>query len=197
MAARQGLTHRQHNRACRERIAQELLKTEARLERVREKEEKFIVDFQERETERGKRMLPVMPRPSSLEEPSMIQSWMRSWEMEHFWAPEKVMVMVKGAIVLQQPQLEECRAHASELIDFLGPDLVIGSPPCGPYSMLQELNVWRTPPDVRARTLAQADEHLEFCCKQYEARHRRNKYFLHEHPAYARSWGRAAIQRLE
>jgi len=58
MAARQGLTHRQHNRACRERIAQELLKTEegrARLERVREKEEKFIVDFQERETERGKR----------------------------------------------------------------------------------------------------------------------------------------------
>ena len=54
-----------------------------------------------------------------------------------------------------------------------------------------------TPPDVRARTLAQADEHLEFCCKQYEARHRRHKYFLHEHPAYARSWGRAAIQRLE
>jgi len=31
--------------------------------------------------------------------------------------------------------LEECRAHASELIDFLDPDLVIGSPPCGPYSM--------------------------------------------------------------
>ena len=58
MAARQGLTHRQHNRACRERIAQELLKTEegrARLERVREKEEKFIVDFQEKEAERGKR----------------------------------------------------------------------------------------------------------------------------------------------
>lgn len=343
MAARQGLTHRQHNRACRERIAQELLKTEegrARLERVREKEEKFIVDFQEKEAERGKRAgenvasgakakqprgavddsvldeilgegallgseegdgdgqgghsvaaAPMLDGAASGSNDVLVQSGSvddgmgeevatqvdeqfsghmdigglhlaaigQSDEfvqavreaslcetacllMDEEVEARRVLLQIgavsrkdaydfssKSIVELFSPprvteyarrhrlgdgvamdlvtcdehgrpwdfSLEECRARASELIEFLDPDLVIGSPPCGPYSMLQELNVWRTPPDVRARTLAQADEHLEFCCKQYEARHRRHKYFLHEHPAYARSWGRAAIQRLE
>eukprot|EP00434_Breviolum_minutum_P025627 symbB.v1.2.022644.t1/scaffold2018.1/size92264/4 len=224
MAAKQGLTHRQQNRACRERIAQELVKTaegRARLERVREKEEKYIVDFHDKETERGKRagesvsrvFCPLhvyalnlhtlwILRMGAVGGPQCLQvalwlrgfaAWPRLSGFATLWRDN-----FAGLFPIRWDfSLEDCRARAIELIEFLDPDLVIGSPPCGPYSMLQELNVRRTPPDVRARTLAQADEHLEFCCEQYEARHRRHKFFLHAHPAYARSWGRTAIQRLE
>ena len=59
-AAKHGLAHRQHSRACRERIASELSKTEEgkqRLERVREREESFMLQTHEEEEARKKRVL--------------------------------------------------------------------------------------------------------------------------------------------
>ncbi len=59
-AAKHGLAHRQHSRACRERIASELNKTEEgkqRLDRVREREEQFMLKTHEEEEARKKRVL--------------------------------------------------------------------------------------------------------------------------------------------
>jgi hypothetical protein len=84
--------------------------------------------------------------------------------------------------------LEDCRRRATELVEWLDPDLLIGSPPCGPYSQLQALNENKMDPQKRAETLAEAEQHLEFCAEQYAKRHARQKLFLHEHPALAKSW---------
>jgi hypothetical protein len=93
--------------------------------------------------------------------------------------------------------LEDCRRRATELVEWLDPDLLIGSPPCGPYSQLQALNENKMDPQKRAETLAEAEQHLEFCAEQYAKRHARQKLFLHEHPALAKSWKSEAIRRVE
>ena len=93
--------------------------------------------------------------------------------------------------------LADCRDKAEALIDALDPDLLIGSPPCGPYSQLQALNEGKVDPQVRAEKLKKAEEHLSFCCDQYAKRHARQKFFLHEHPALAASWKSAAVERIE
>ena len=93
--------------------------------------------------------------------------------------------------------LQECRERATNLIDWLDPDLLIGSPPCGPFSQLQTLNEAKMDPQKRARDLAEAEQHLEFCAEQYAKRHARQKLFVHEHPALAKSWKSEAIKRVE
>ena len=51
-AARHGLAHRQHSRACKQRIAEELEKSDEgkkRVEKVKQREEKFVVAYHDRE----------------------------------------------------------------------------------------------------------------------------------------------------
>ena len=78
-AAKHGLAHRQHSRACRERIASELSKTEEgkqRLDRVREREEHFMLQTHEEEEARKKRVLDgedvaaSVPKRALVSEPS-------------------------------------------------------------------------------------------------------------------------------
>ncbi|CAJ1446434.1 unnamed protein product [Effrenium voratum] len=50
-AAREGLAHRQHTKACKKRIAEELERSDEgkkRVQQMREREERYIVAFQER-----------------------------------------------------------------------------------------------------------------------------------------------------
>lgn len=89
------------------------------------------------------------------------------------------------------------RDRAARAIEDLCPELLVGSPMCGPFSNLQNLNA-RT---EEAKQLLEEKEregtmHLDFCVEQYEAQMKRGKYFLHEHPQSARSWKLACIQRL-
>jgi len=51
-AAKHGLSHRQHSRACKKRISEQMAKTQEgqqRLDRIKEREEKFIVAYQQAE----------------------------------------------------------------------------------------------------------------------------------------------------
>lgn len=77
------------------------------------------------------------------------------------------------------------------------PDLLVGSPMCGPYSKLQILNR-KTPEAEKSleEKQKQGDEHLEFCARQYEAQMERGGFFLHEHPRDATSWERPCMKRL-
>ena len=80
-------------------------------------------------------------------------------------------------------------------IEELQPDLIIGCPPCGPYSSLQNLNNKRHMSDEEwHRMEVEGDVHLEFCCELYRDQHAKGKWFVHEHPLTARSWKRACVQ---
>ena len=92
---------------------------------------------------------------------------------------------------------EDCRQRAEELIEFLRPDLLIGSPPCGPFSQIQFLNQTKCDPAEMLRKVQEGREHLRFCCKLYLKQIERKKFFLHEHPASASSWHQEDIAEVE
>ena len=85
------------------------------------------------------------------------------------------------------------RQRAWEILERDRPLLVIGSPPCTYFSMLQELNkhLHKGDPAWLQRfdnNLQKAKRHVRFCCEMYEYQIANGKYFLHEHPWLARSW---------
>ena len=81
------------------------------------------------------------------------------------------------------------------------PLVVIGSPPCTHFSMLQELNIavhgknveWMRKFEEAKR---KAVRHVEFCCKIYEFQLGQQRHFLHEHPWSARSWKLPGVEEL-
>ena len=92
--------------------------------------------------------------------------------------------------------LPQQRQKAAAKIQEMRPELLVGSPMCGPFSNLQNFN--RKTPEAEAALREKEEEgeqHLEFCAEQYEAQMDRGGYFLHEHPSTARSWKRPCIER--
>ena len=72
------------------------------------------------------------------------------------------------------------------------PYLLIGSPPCTYFSVLQELNkvVHGDKPGWQAKFDIEEDKaikHVEFCCALYKYQVKQGRHFLHEHPWTARS----------
>ena len=72
---------------------------------------------------------------------------------------------------------EDCRQRAEELIEFLKPDLLIGGPPCGPFSQIQFLNQTKCDPAEMLRKVQEGREHVRFCCKLYLKQIERKKFF--------------------
>ena len=93
--------------------------------------------------------------------------------------------------------VKERKDSASKLIESMSPDLLLGCPPCRMYSLLQYLNQHRIDQEVWDKAMTEAENHLEFCVEQYEAQMKRNKFFLHEHPAFATSWKSPSVERLK
>ena len=79
--------------------------------------------------------------------------------------------------------------------------MLIGSPPCTYFSILQELNLavhgdkpgWKDKFEVEK---AKAKKHVEFCCELYRFQIGKGRHFLHEHPWSARSWDLPCVERL-
>ena len=90
----------------------------------------------------------------------------------------------------------EHRQRARREIAELKPYIVIGSPPCTMFSQLQNLNKrhW-SDAEWSARWTA-ARVHLQFCAQIYQDQLREGRHFLHEHPAWAKSWGLPEIQQI-
>ena len=59
---------------------------------------------------------------------------------------------------------EECRSRAKAAIAASKPLLVIGSPMCTAYSVMQNLNPWT---DQAAEARKAADGHMKFICEVY------------------------------
>ena len=68
---------------------------------------------------------------------------------------------------------------------------------CTAFSRLLALSEAKRDPVVVARLYAQAMVHLEFVCRLYRKQRERGLYFLHEHPATAKSWDeKCIVERL-
>ncbi len=63
--------------------------------------------------------------------------------------------------------------------------MIIGSPPCTMFSVLQHMHKRTTERDEK---LAEAKRHLDFMLEVYEHQRRQGLWFLHEHPHSASSW---------
>ena len=74
--------------------------------------------------------------------------------------------------------------------------LLIGSPMCSAFSQLQSLNRTRIGEEKYQDMVKKGTEHLEFCAKLYKMQMENGLYFIHEHPAGAKSWDNELIRRL-
>ena len=88
------------------------------------------------------------------------------------------------------------RNMAARMLLQQQPALLIGSPPCAPWSALQYLHDWhKTPEEIEARKGA-ARTHLAFCIKLYRLQLAGGRWFLHEHPQAATSWHEQMVDEL-
>jgi len=71
-------------------------------------------------------------------------------------------------------------------IKLVKPLVILGSPECKGFSRLQGLNIGK--PGYE-ESLKQGMRHLRLCCEIYEHQMRHGRYFVHEHPWSADSWG--------
>ena len=76
------------------------------------------------------------------------------------------------------------------------PLVVIGSPMCIEYSIVNRVNHCRMPKEVVEAKLRYARKHLEFCIRLYEIQWQSGRYFLHEHPDGAGSWNAPMMKKL-
>ena len=94
---------------------------------------------------------------------------------------------------------KEHREAAVRQISKEKPTLLIGSPPCTFFSILQNLNLeirndaWKEKFHVN---LEAAKEHVRFCIRLYRLQRNAGRYFLHEHPRTATSWKMEEVQEL-
>ena len=82
----------------------------------------------------------------------------------------------------------ECREKARQLLHKTKPLLLVGSPMCTWFSLLQNLNKKHMSPEDWNKGYRRAVEHIKFVFEIYDIQMRSGRYFLHEHPATATSW---------
>ena len=69
-------------------------------------------------------------------------------------------------------------------------------PPCGPFSVLQNINAGKREPGQVSREWVEAMVLLEFAIQIYEVQHQNNRGFSFEHPWGAKSWNVECVERL-
>ena len=79
-------------------------------------------------------------------------------------------------------------ARAKEELEEQRPKLLVGSPPCDPWSALQNFNFPKMNEEKIAAIQERGELHLNRALEMYEKQYDNGGLFLHEHPWTARSW---------
>ncbi len=90
----------------------------------------------------------------------------------------------------------EKRAKALRKVQREKPMLLIGSPMCTAFSLLQALSKNKGDGQKKKQLFARALKHIRFCVSLYWEQIKHGRYFLHEHPASATSWKLTDIKQL-
>ena len=88
---------------------------------------------------------------------------------------------------------EEDRDRAERYVGTHKPLIVIGSPPCTPFSLLQN---WNPETPESKRKWEDGVNHMRFVMKLYRKQLDAGRAFLHEQPATARSWGLKEVKEM-
>ena len=67
---------------------------------------------------------------------------------------------------------------------------------CAAFGQMNNINFSRMSEQEVKDVVEYGTMHLEFCLELYRTQLRNGLYFLHEHPAYARSWQNEEVQRI-
>ena len=89
------------------------------------------------------------------------------------------------------------QARGVDLITVHAPQLVMLSPPCTTFSIINGLNKFKVPAETRERRLTEGKVLLNFVLDVYTWQHRRGKYFIHEHPQSASSWELPEVRAVQ
>ena len=81
------------------------------------------------------------------------------------------------------------------------PFMIIGSPPCTLFSVLQAINTKKMEMNEEwtrrfKERLDEAEQHVRFCCTLYRHQLKNGRHFLHEHPWSASSWRLDCVEEL-
>ena len=90
----------------------------------------------------------------------------------------------------------EDRRRGQEVIRELRPRLLIGSPPCTWFSVMQNMNCGKMDPEEVRIGTEQGRVYLRYAVDRYWEQMEAGRYFLHEHPAGAWSWSEPYVQVL-
>ena len=75
--------------------------------------------------------------------------------------------------------------------------MLVGSPHCGPWSNLQNLNMTTEEGRLKVAEMRKKEKvHLRFCVQLYRHQMAQGRYFLHEHPQSAASWKEQCMEEL-
>ena len=85
------------------------------------------------------------------------------------------------------------RHAAEQYADRVKPLVIIGSPPCTPFSQLQTLNRGKA---GREKKWDEGVEHMRFVIKLYQKQMEAGRVFLHERPRNATSWMLDEVRRM-
>ena len=76
------------------------------------------------------------------------------------------------------------------------PMLLIGSPMCTAFSAWQHINRTKRDATIVSKEHVRAMVHMRFCMELYRLQHEAGRYFVHEHPAFATSWGEDVVRQI-
>ena len=91
----------------------------------------------------------------------------------------------------------QVRQEVATLIEREDPLFLIGAPPCTVFSSMQNINQRHNVGEAWELKYQQGLAHLEYAVQLYWEQISRGRFFIHEHPATASSWGLPLIQELE
>ena len=86
--------------------------------------------------------------------------------------------------------------RVKKLVKDTKPFCVIGSPPCTPFSRLQEISRAVRNPAVMAEELRRGQAHIRFCIEVYRMQLAAKRHFVHEHPESSTSWSMPEMMEL-
>ena len=92
---------------------------------------------------------------------------------------------------------EKDQRALKKLLRTRKPLLLIGSPPCGPFSPLQNLSRDKRTEEENERIREEGKTHLKVCADSYKEQYRKGRLFLHEHPKPAGSWQEPEIKEVQ
>ena len=91
---------------------------------------------------------------------------------------------------------KDVQNRASEMVTVGKPFMLVGSPPCTPFSKMQELNVPKRDPNFVEAELVVGRAHMNFCFEMYELQRKIGRFFAHEHPSTATSWSLPVVLEM-